>query len=68
MKAARFYGPGDIRIEQIPEPEPQPGHVKVKVCTVSRHILCFSHSSFCLDCLVGPISFAVTKVLTVEYL
>lgn len=23
MRAARYYGPGDIRIEQIPEPQPQ---------------------------------------------
>jgi len=31
MKAARFYGPGDIRIDDIPEPEVQPGTVKVEV-------------------------------------
>jgi len=31
MKAARYYGPGDIRIEQIPEPEPKEGQVKIKV-------------------------------------
>lgn len=31
MKAARFYGPGDIRIEDIAEPKVQPGTVKVEV-------------------------------------
>lgn len=31
MKAARFYGPGDIRIDDIPEPATRPGTVKVNV-------------------------------------
>jgi len=31
MKAARFHGPGDIRIEDVPEPQVQPGTVKVGV-------------------------------------
>jgi (R,R)-butanediol dehydrogenase/meso-butanediol dehydrogenase/diacetyl reductase len=31
MKAARFHGPGDIRIEDVPEPQVQPGTVKVEV-------------------------------------
>jgi (R,R)-butanediol dehydrogenase/meso-butanediol dehydrogenase/diacetyl reductase len=31
MKAARFYGPGDIRIDDIPEPQVRPGAVKVEV-------------------------------------
>lgn len=31
MKAARFYGPGDIRIDDIPEPRVRPGTVKVEV-------------------------------------
>ncbi len=31
MKAARFHGPGDIRVDDIPEPETRPGTVKVKV-------------------------------------
>ncbi|MBC7632905.1 2,3-butanediol dehydrogenase [Aeromicrobium sp.] len=31
MKAARFYGPGDIRIDDIPEPAVRPGTVKVEV-------------------------------------
>ncbi|GAA2851320.1 2,3-butanediol dehydrogenase [Streptosporangium fragile] len=31
MKAARFHGPGDIRVEEVPEPEVRPGTVKVRV-------------------------------------
>lgn len=31
MKAVRFYAPGDVRIEDIPEPECGPDEIKVKV-------------------------------------
>ncbi|KXN81207.1 (R,R)-butanediol dehydrogenase [Leucoagaricus sp. SymC.cos] len=31
MKAARFYGVGDVRVEDIPEPVPKEGQVKVKI-------------------------------------
>jgi (R,R)-butanediol dehydrogenase / meso-butanediol dehydrogenase / diacetyl reductase len=31
MKAARFYGPGDIRIDDVAEPTTRPGTVKVAV-------------------------------------
>ncbi|CAA7263286.1 unnamed protein product [Cyclocybe aegerita] len=31
MKAARYYGPGDIKVEQIAEPEARAGQVKVKI-------------------------------------
>ncbi len=31
MRAARFHGRGDIRIEEIPEPAIRPGTVKIKV-------------------------------------
>lgn len=31
MKAARFHGRGDIRIEEVPEPVTRPGTVKVEV-------------------------------------
>ncbi|MEU9796244.1 2,3-butanediol dehydrogenase [Streptomyces sparsogenes] len=31
MKAARFYGPGDIRIDDVAEPATRPGTVKVEV-------------------------------------
>src|SRR5947209_13427328 len=35
MKAARLYGPGDIRVEEIPEPEPPgPGEVLLAVTAV----------------------------------
>lgn len=31
MKAARFHARGDIRIEDIPEPQVRPGAVKIAV-------------------------------------
>jgi (R,R)-butanediol dehydrogenase/meso-butanediol dehydrogenase/diacetyl reductase len=31
MKAARWHGRYDVRIEDVPEPSPQPGQVKVRV-------------------------------------
>ena len=31
MKVARFYAPGDVRIEQAPEPEPGPDELKLRV-------------------------------------
>ncbi len=31
MKAVRFYGPGDVRVEDIPVPETAPGEMLVKV-------------------------------------
>jgi L-iditol 2-dehydrogenase len=31
VKVARFYAPGDIRIETSPEPSPGPGDVKIRV-------------------------------------
>ncbi|XRQ14659.1 zinc-dependent dehydrogenase [Actinomadura welshii] len=31
MKVARFYAPGDIRLEDAPEPEPGPGELKIRV-------------------------------------
>lgn len=31
MKAARFYAPGDLRIEDVPAPEPGPGDVLVEI-------------------------------------
>lgn len=30
MRAARYYGNRDIRIEEIPEPELKPGHVMIE--------------------------------------
>lgn len=42
MKAARYYGKEDIRIEDIPEPPIKPGHIKVKpafvgICGTDLH-------------------------------
>jgi len=53
MRAARFYGPGDIRVEDIPEPMPKEGQVKVKVTSLlwkknQIHCKCY----LCKDCLV----------------
>jgi L-iditol 2-dehydrogenase len=31
VKALRFYGPGDLRLEEVPKPEPGPGDVLVQV-------------------------------------
>lgn len=31
MKAAVLYGPGDVRVEEVDEPEPMPGEVVVRV-------------------------------------
>ncbi|MCJ7795691.1 MAG: alcohol dehydrogenase catalytic domain-containing protein, partial [Thermoleophilia bacterium] len=31
MKAAVQYGPGDVRVQDIPEPQPGPDEVKVKI-------------------------------------
>ena len=31
MKALRFHGPGDVRLEDVPRPEPRPGDVLVQV-------------------------------------
>ena len=31
MRALRFYGPGDLRLEEVPRPEPGPGGVLVQV-------------------------------------
>lgn len=31
MKAARYYGPGNVKLDQVPEPEAKEGQLKVKV-------------------------------------
>ena len=30
MRAALYYGPGDVRLEDVAEPDPTPGTVKVR--------------------------------------
>jgi hypothetical protein len=46
MKAARYYGPGDVRVENIPEPELKPGQVKLKVRARLIYHLRGTHSRF----------------------
>ena len=48
MKVARFHAPGDIRIEEAPEPSPAPGEVKLRVrncstCGTDVKIFRFGH-------------------------
>ena len=48
MKVARFYAPGDIRIEDFPEPTAGPGEVKIRVrncstCGTDLKISRFGH-------------------------
>ncbi|GII59587.1 alcohol dehydrogenase [Planotetraspora thailandica] len=48
MKVARFHAPGDIRIEDVPEPQPGPGDVKIRVrncstCGTDVKIFKFGH-------------------------
>ena len=31
MRAARYYGPGDVRVEDVPEPKVKQGQVKLKL-------------------------------------
>ncbi len=31
MKALRFYGPGDLRLEDVPKPEPRPGEALLQI-------------------------------------
>lgn len=42
MKAALYYGHRDLRVQEVPEPQIKPGHVKIKVawagiCGTDRH-------------------------------
>ncbi|MBN1581262.1 MAG: NAD(P)-dependent alcohol dehydrogenase [Anaerolineae bacterium] len=50
MKAARLYGPGDMRIDDIPVPEPGPGEVLLQVLTVG---ICGSGVHYFLDGGIG---------------
>jgi L-iditol 2-dehydrogenase len=49
MKVARYYGPGDLRVEQAPEPEPRPGEVKIAVrncSTCGTDLKIFRHGHY----------------------
>jgi L-iditol 2-dehydrogenase len=48
MRVARFYGPGDVRIEDAPEPSPGPAELKIRVrncstCGTDVKIYRFGH-------------------------
>ncbi|MEW2622950.1 alcohol dehydrogenase catalytic domain-containing protein [Streptomyces sp. NPDC048106] len=55
MKAARFYGKEDLRIEEVPEPSPGPGQVKLRnafagICGSDLHFFFYPESlPFSLD-------------------
>ncbi|CAL9280069.1 2,3-butanediol dehydrogenase [Streptomyces sp. SudanB182_2057] len=55
MKAARFYGKEDLRIEEVPEPVPGPGQVKLRnayagICGSDLHFFFYPESlPFALD-------------------
>lgn len=48
MKAARYYGPGDVRVEQVEEPVVKAGQIKIKVCfvTVSQAVVVVDCDTF----------------------
>ncbi|KAI0357736.1 NAD(P)-binding protein [Trametes cingulata] len=35
MRAVRYYGPGDVRLDEVPEPTPKAQQVKIKILPVS---------------------------------
>ena len=48
MRVVRFHAPGDVRIEDVPEPQPGPGDVKIRVrncstCGTDVKIFKFGH-------------------------
>ena len=50
MKAATYYAPGDIRLEQVPEPDVAPGELKLRVracstCGTDVKISRFGHQN-----------------------
>ena len=50
MKAARLYGPGDFRLDELPIPEPGPGQVLLQVLSVG---VCGSGVHYFLDGGIG---------------
>jgi L-iditol 2-dehydrogenase len=48
VKVARFYAPGDLRVEDVPKPQPGPGELLIRVgacatCGTDVKILSFGH-------------------------
>ncbi|MBN1639753.1 MAG: NAD(P)-dependent alcohol dehydrogenase [Anaerolineae bacterium] len=50
MKAARLYGPGDMRVDEVPVPEPGPGEALLQVLSVG---VCGSGVHYFLDGGIG---------------
>ncbi|MDQ1586751.1 MAG: L-iditol 2-dehydrogenase [Actinomycetota bacterium] len=52
MRVARFYEPGDVRLEDMPEPEVGPGQVKIRVracSTCGTDVKIFNHGHQHID-------------------
>ncbi|HEY3711822.1 MAG TPA: zinc-dependent dehydrogenase [Amycolatopsis sp.] len=52
MKVARFYAPGDIRLEEAPEPSPKAGELKIRVhntSTCGTDLKIFRHGHHHID-------------------
>ncbi len=52
MRVARFYNPGDLRLEDMPEPSPGPDEVKIRVhncSTCGTDVKIFNHGHQNLD-------------------
>ena len=67
MKAARYYGPGNVQLDQVPEPEAKEGQVKIKVHHMITHrstmnMLMLTPDPDCLVCCSKwtNISFCIT--------
>ena len=48
MRAIRYYGPGDLRLEDVPEPISGPGQIKVKVSPSPKARILASDLTFSL--------------------
>jgi L-iditol 2-dehydrogenase len=58
MRAARLHAPGDLRMEDLPEPEPGPDEVKVRVracslCGTDLKILRHGHDQMTFPRVTG---------------
>lgn len=56
MRAVRYYGPGDIRVEDVPEPSAKGSNIKIKVGPdTSRpfQLSRFTSVTLCADSMVG---------------
>lgn len=60
MKAARLHAPGDIRIEEVPSPRPQPGEAVVRIRSVG---VCASDLHFYRNGEIGGWGFSEPALL-----